>query len=78
MVSKYYSDALVRISANSGDIRQAYAEVADKMMGSDRALAWLAARCGLRLPWLKTSIRKARSLARLLYSLLTTERIRDT
>ena len=76
MVSKYYSDVLVRrIPANNEEAHQAYAEVAGKLIGSDRALGWLAARHGMRLPGFKTAIRQADSLARLLYSLLTTRRI---
>jgi glycosyltransferase involved in cell wall biosynthesis len=77
MVSKYYSDALVRIPADSQQKQEFYKEVSAKMIGSDRLLAWLAARWGLSLPGIKTFIRKIRSLARLIYSLLSTRRIRD-
>ena len=76
MVSKYYSDVLVRrIPINSEEASQAYVEVADKLIGSDRALGWLAARHGMRFPNVKTAIRQVNSLARLLRSLLTTRRI---
>jgi len=77
MVSKYYSDALVRVAAGRREKQELYKEAVGKMLGSDRWLAWLAARCGIELPGVKTSIRKTRSLARLAYSLLTTQRIRD-
>jgi len=75
MVSKYYSDALVRVATDKARAREAYAEVAAKLSGSDRFLSWLAATRGLRLPALKTAIRKADSLRRLIYSLLTTQRL---
>lgn len=77
IVSKYYSDALVRIPADRHQKQEVYKQVSGKMIGSDRLLAWLAANWGLSMPKVKTSIRKARSLARLVYSLLTARRIRD-
>lgn len=77
MVSKYYSDAFVRIRGDRRDKRESYAQVGGKMIGSDRMLAWLAANWGLRLPRLKTFVRRIHSLSRLVYSLLTTQRIRD-
>ena len=75
MVSKYYSDVIVRVATDNEQTRQAYEQIADKLSGSDRALAWLAARYGVRLPAIKTALRKADSLQRLVYSLLATQRI---
>jgi glycosyltransferase involved in cell wall biosynthesis len=77
MVSKYYSDAIVRFPGNRNEKRESYEQVSGKLIGSDRLLAWLAANWGLRLPHLKTFIRKVHTLLRLAYSLLTTQRIRD-
>jgi hypothetical protein len=78
MISKYYSDALVRIRGDRHEKRESYKQVSGKLIGSDRLLAWLAAYWGLRLTRLKTFIRKIHSLFRLVYSLLTTQRIRDS
>jgi len=75
MVSKHYSKVLVHIATDKEQARQAYAQVADKLLGSDRALSWLAAKYGLRLPGVKVAIRKMNSLRRLIYALLTTKRI---
>lgn len=78
MVSKYYSDALVRIYADRSKRNEFYQQISDKVIGSDHLLAWMAAKWGLQLPWAKTFIRKLDSFARLTYSLITTERIRDS
>lgn len=77
MVSKYYSDAIVRTHAGQRERLERYGKARDKMIGSDRLLAWMTAKWGLRLPRIKTSIRQAHSLARLTFSLLTTQRIRS-
>jgi glycosyltransferase involved in cell wall biosynthesis len=68
MISKYYSDPLVRLPCSIEERRRFYREVADKLRGSDRLLAWLAAKCDLKLPLLKDVLRKSRSLRRLIMS----------
>jgi len=76
MVSKYYSDPLVRLPGSKDDRRRFHDEVASKLCGSDRWMTWLAVRFGLRLPLLKDLVRKLRSLRRLIKSHLFGERIR--
>jgi glycosyltransferase involved in cell wall biosynthesis len=70
MISKYYSDVIVRIDGPEKDRRAAYDEVASKMIGSDQWLAWLAATYGLRLIRTKDWIRKSKTLIRLGKALL--------
>lgn len=76
MISKYYSDPLVRLPGSKEDRRRFHDEVAPKLCGSDRWMTWLAVRFGLRLPLLKDLVRKLRSLKRLIKSHLFGERIR--
>lgn len=78
MVSKYYSDALVRLPTKREEARQIYEQVTGKLIGADLLLSWLASNHGIRLPRIKTIIRKIHSLLRLTYSLLATQRIEDT
>jgi len=75
MVSKYYSDPLVRLPGSVEEKRRLYSEVADKLRGSDRWLTWLAVKCRLRLPFLKDLLRKSRSLWRLIKAHILSERI---
>ena len=75
MVSKYYSDPLVRLPGSMEDRRRFHNEVAGKLRGSDRWLAWLAVRFSLRLPLLKDLLRKSRSLRRLIHAHVVGERI---
>jgi glycosyltransferase involved in cell wall biosynthesis len=65
MISKYFSDPLVRLDASREEKRSAYLEVSDRIIGSDRILAWVAAYLGIRLPFVKDVIRKSCSLGRL-------------
>lgn len=76
MISKYYSDPLVRLPGSMEERRRFYHEAAEKLQGSDRLLAWLATRCGLKLPFIKDIVRKSRSLRRLIMSHAFGERIR--
>jgi hypothetical protein len=66
MISKYYSDPLVRLPSSSEDKLRFYSEVVGKLRGSDRWLTWLAVKYGLRLPLLKDMLRKSRSMRRLI------------
>lgn len=75
MISKYYSDSLVRLPASMEDRRRFHDEVATKLRGSDRWLAWLAVRFDLQLPQLKDLLRKCRSLRRLILAHIFSERI---
>jgi glycosyltransferase involved in cell wall biosynthesis len=75
MVSKYYSDPLVRLPGSAEEKRRLYSEVSDKLRGSDRWLTWLAVKCSLRLPLLKNLLRKSRSLRRLIKAHIFSERI---
>lgn len=75
MISKYYSDPLVRLTGSPEEKGRFYGEVAIKLRGSDRLLAWLAVKWGLRLPYLKDLLRKSRSLRRLIRAHLFGERI---
>lgn len=75
MISKYYSDPMVRLQGSKEDKRRLYEEVASKLLGSDRWLAWLAVKFGLRLPLLKDLLRKLRSLKRLIKAHIFGERI---
>jgi len=75
MISKYYSDPLVRLPGSREDRRRFHDEVASRLCGSDRWMAWLAVRFDLRLPLLKDLVRKLRSLRRLIKSHLFGERI---
>ena len=65
VISKYYSDVIVRIEAPQEARLVAYAEAAEKLHGSDRVLAWLAARHGCRLIRIKDFIRKVKTALRL-------------
>lgn len=78
MISKYYSDPLVRLQGPLEERRRLYREVAAKLHGTDRLLAWLAASWGLRLPLLKDLLRKSRSLRRLIQAHLFGERIKQS
>lgn len=75
MISKYYSDPLVRLPASTEDRRRFHDEVAGKLRGSDRWLAWLAVKFGLQLPLLKDLLRKCRSLRRLIRAHIFGERL---
>lgn len=75
MVSKYYSDPLVRLPGSTEEKRRLYCEVYDKLRGSDRWLTWLAVKYRLRLPFLKDLLRKSRSLRRLINAHIFSERI---
>lgn len=75
MVSKYYSDPLVRLSGSTEEKRRFYREVAGKLRGSDRWLTWLAVKYNLRLALLKDLLRKSRSLKRLIKAHIFGERI---
>jgi glycosyltransferase involved in cell wall biosynthesis len=75
MVSKYYSDPLVRLPGSAEEKRRLYNEVTDKLQGSDRWLTWLAVKYGLRLPLLKDLLRKSRSLWRLIKAHVLSERV---
>jgi glycosyltransferase involved in cell wall biosynthesis len=75
VISKYYSDVLVRYSARNPHVRTIYKELCSHMYGHERFLAWLAVYCGIRLSWLKDLLRKTRTLSRLLAGHATTRRI---
>ncbi|WP_284320912.1 glycosyltransferase [Dyella acidisoli] len=75
MISKYYSDPLVRLPCPIEERRRFHLDIADKLQGSDRLLAWLAAKYDLKLPLLKDVARKSRSLRRLIMSHALCERI---
>lgn len=75
MISKYYSDPLVRLPCSIDEKRRLYREIADKLEGPDHLLAWLAVKCNLKLPLLKDVLRKSRSARRLIMSHAFGERI---
>lgn len=75
MVSKYYSDAFVRIPADRQEASEAFRMTEGKMIGSDRFLARLAALHGLKFGGIKSLIRKSISLLRLVNSMLISKRI---
>jgi glycosyltransferase involved in cell wall biosynthesis len=75
MVSKYYSDPLVRIPGDRAEAWAIYQKSSSKMIGTDRALAWLAARHGVRLSRLKSLLRKVHTSVRLLRAMLANRRI---
>jgi glycosyltransferase involved in cell wall biosynthesis len=79
VISKYYSDVIVRLDADPDERRAAYAEGAGKMFGSDRWLAWLAATLGYRLILAKDVIRKTKTIFRLVKSQLRRDlRLRES
>ena len=63
-ISKYYSDVLVRVDGAQEERADLYDRVRQKIRGSDRVLAWLASRHGIRLPIVKDIIRKTKTLLR--------------
>jgi len=67
-VSKYYSDVIVRLEGKRQERARIFDRVRDKLHGSDRILAWLAARHGVRLVFAKDWMRKSKTLVRLLCS----------
>jgi glycosyltransferase involved in cell wall biosynthesis len=75
VISKYYSDVLVRYSTDDPRARAIYEELCGRMRGHERLLAWLAVYSGIRLSWLKDLLRKARTLSRLLVGHATTRRV---
>lgn len=75
IISKYYSDPLVRLPYPVEEKRDIYDKVSGKLRGSDRWLTWLAVKYGLRLPLLKDLLRKSRSLFRLIKVHVLSERI---
>lgn len=75
MVSKYYSDPLVRLPSTLEERCRFHRDVACKLLGSDRWLAWLAVKRDLRLPIVKDILRKFRSLSRLVKSHVRSKRI---
>jgi glycosyltransferase involved in cell wall biosynthesis len=75
VVSKYYSDVMVRYPAGESRARTIYEELCGRMHGHERLLAWLAVYHSIRLAWLKDLLRKTRTLSRLLAGHVTTRRI---
>jgi glycosyltransferase involved in cell wall biosynthesis len=65
MISKYYSDPLVRLPGDIAVKRALFSQTRGKMLFSDRLLARLASRWGLRVAWAKDLLRKTRSLGRM-------------
>lgn len=65
IISKHYSDIVVRLDADRGERARIYGEIKLKLIGSDKLLAWLAARYEIRLPKLKSLVRKVKTLTRL-------------
>jgi glycosyltransferase involved in cell wall biosynthesis len=70
VISKYYSDVIVRCEGQRDERAEIYRIVSSKLRGSDHWLAWLACRWNIRLPGVKTAIRRARTVLRLLRCLL--------
>lgn len=77
MISKYYSDPLVRLPGMRAEKQLLYREIADKLRASDRLLAWIAVTTGVRLPLMKDLLRKSRTLCRLFAAHVRSERISD-
>lgn len=75
VVSKYYSDVLVRYATGEPHAQAIYQELSGRMHGHERLLAWLAVYRGIRLSWLKDLLRKVRTLSRLAIGHATTRRI---
>ncbi|MEN1941723.1 glycosyltransferase [Luteimonas sp. MJ174] len=65
-ISKYYSDIVVRIEGAGVERKSIYQQTKSKMHGSDRLLACLAAKFGVRLPGIKSAIRKSKTLMRVI------------
>jgi glycosyltransferase involved in cell wall biosynthesis len=65
VASKYLSDVIVRVDGPRGERMRAYADARARLHGFDGMLAWLAARCGVRWPFAKDLVRKARTTLRL-------------
>lgn len=75
LTSKLYSDALVRFFGNTETKRMSYESVSARLDATDRMFCWLV----LHTPWtfvgLKTALRKARSLFRILQGEMTMPRL---
>lgn len=67
-ISKYYSDIVVKPGGTARERSETYDRIRDKLYGSDRVLAWLGAKRGIRLASVKSLIRKSRTLTRLIRS----------
>jgi hypothetical protein len=67
-ISKYYSDVIVRANGSRQQRAELYTRVRQRLLGSDRLIAWLTVAYGIQLPGLKDVIRKAKTLVRLLRS----------
>lgn len=75
VVSKYYSDVLVRYTTDAEQQSRLYRELRTRMIGFDRLLAWLAICANIRLPGLKDTLRKIKTFSRLVRGHLMTRRI---
>lgn len=66
VISKHYSDALVRTNAEQSELLQVYLSVRGRLSLDDHLFSWLSVRCGFRLLLLKTIVRKTKTLLRLI------------
>lgn len=76
MVSKYYSDVFVRFSSSRREMSLAWPWADPRMKGSDRFMAYLAMRYGIKLPAVKSVIRACGTALRLLGYLFSQPRLR--
>ena len=66
VLSKHYSDALVRTDAGRPELSMAYRSVRGKLDIDDHLFSWLSVRYGIRLKLAKTIARKIKTFTRLL------------
>ena len=77
MISKYYSDPLVRLPGTLSEKQAFYAQVAKKLNPADRLLTWIAVTTGMRMVLIKDLLRKSRTALRLAMAHLRSERVND-
>ncbi|HOB02272.1 MAG TPA: glycosyltransferase [Casimicrobium huifangae] len=66
VLSKHYSDALVRTDVGQPELSLAYRSVREKLDIDDHLFSWLSVQYGIRLKLAKTITRKIKTLTRLL------------
>jgi glycosyltransferase involved in cell wall biosynthesis len=74
--SKLFSDALVRFEGDKTEKRESCRQVWNRLIPSDRIFCFLAIHTPWKITGLKTAIRKAKSLSRILLGELTRPRVR--
>jgi glycosyltransferase involved in cell wall biosynthesis len=77
MISKYYSDPLVRLAGSRAEKQAFYIQVAKKLSPADRLLTWIAVKTGARLILIRDLLRKSGTFMRLFVAHLRSERISD-